>query len=74
MQPGLQQLLLRTIDGSAGQAPARKTHAAEREVAEDVAIDCHLKSPLPLNNGWLRRHAEVSLQFQGDLLGGAHVP
>ena len=45
-----QQLLLRTIDASAGKAPARKTHAAlrtgEDEVAEDVVcIDCHLKPP-----------------------------
>ena len=32
-------------------------------------------SSRPLNNGsGLRRHAEVSLQFQGDLLGSAHVP
>lgn len=49
------------------------TQGGEEEAAEDVVIDCHLLKP-SLNNGCLRRHAEVSLQFQGDLLGGAHLP
>ena len=49
------------------------TQGGEEEAAEDVVIDCHLLKP-SLNNGCLRGHAEVSLQFQGDLLSGAHLP
>ena len=64
------------IDPSAERAPARKTDATalkKRRTLSLIAIsNLHVH---PLNNGWqLRRHAEVSLQFQGDLLSGAHLP